>query len=803
LEEGEVLRLSAIVLGWPELLERLASLALTDEGKEICLGLVPHSREEDAREELALTTEMVELIGKRGPLPLKIPPGLKGLLNKAQKGENLSGLELAGIAEFLDSVFTVRKILLGNRESWPGLSSFGELLDEMPSLRDILSVSIDRDGNVLDSASPRLKELRRVARQRRQELVARLEAFLRSPQASSSLQDSFYTVREGRFVLPIRAEARSKMDGIVHDVSSSGATVFFEPSWLVELNNRARLAELDLQREVERILLLLSQKVASNFQPLTNDLEVMATLDCIQAKARLSLAIDGSKPLIHGHRDLALYGLRHPLLVLMGKDVVPNDVIMDESTKVLVISGPNAGGKTVILKALGLCALMVRAGIHIPAKENSRMRFFSKVFADMGDQQDLKLDFSTFSAHMRNLREILRQADEDSLVLLDEIAGSTDPQEGAALALAVLEELLRRGVTVVATTHYPQIKAWAQQTAGARNGAMEFDWERMAPTYRLIQGIPGQSWALEIARRMLLPQEVLLEAQRRLKADDVKLDALLRDAEMRRREAELEKERFEIQRRDLDKLVEKQREALAQLLAEKEAFSREKRQRLNRELQEARKRIKEILAEAEEARERRKILEARRELDSIAREGVGQALRLGEKLPLGDVRPGDLVEVLPLGQRGVLLDDPASSKGKLRVQVGKMEILVDRDSLGGVSPKEVPQPGPSPLVRVEISREDIPRELDLRGMKVEQALEELGRYLDRALLSSIEEVRIIHGHGTGALKRAVREWLLGCPWIQGFRPGGPGEGGDGATVVRVKVAGKEGPGEGDSLEVPL
>lgn len=790
MEGSGILEVSNTVLGWPDLVRRLASMALTEEGKEICLGVIPHSKEEDARGELTLTTEMVRFVEKKGLLPLNIPIGLRHILGKAQKGEGLSGTELAAVAEFLESVSKVRQALLKEEELSPGLYSLARLLDDLAHLQRLLSASIDREGNVLDSASPKLGGLRRESRQRRQELISTVETFIKGAEASSRLQDSYYTIREGRVVLPIRADARSRMDGIVHDVSSSGATLFFEPSWLVELNNRARVAQLEVEREVERILFFLSQKVGANFGALTNDLELMAKLDSIQAKARLSLAIDGSEPLIHGEKEVALYGLRHPLLVLMGKNVVPNDLIMAEETRVLVISGPNAGGKTVLLKALGLSVLMMRAGIHIPAKENSRIRFFTKVLADIGDQQDLQQDVSTFSAHMRNLREIINEATEDSLVLLDEIAGSTDPQEGAALALAVLEELLKRGATAVVTTHYQQIKAWAQQRRGVQNAAMEFDWEKMEPTYKLTQGIPGQSWALQIARRMLLPLEVLEEAKKRLSAEDLKLEALLREADMRRREAELERQRLESQRRDLERTLEKHREELAQLVAEKEAFLREKKQRLLREVQEARRRIKELLARAHQAMERREVLEARRELDGIAQEDSSQWPREVGITPLGHAKAGDLVEVVPLGQRGILLDDPASARGKLRVQVGKMEVLVDRSSLGGVSSDGFDQSPIPSGVMPKIQVQDVQRQLDLRGMKVDEALEELAKYLDKVLLSSVDEVRIIHGHGSGALKKAVRAWLLECPWIDGFRPGGPGEGGDGATVVRIRTSGE-------------
>lgn len=780
------------LLEWDELLKHLANRASTGPGAKMCLGLKPLSSLEEIQRELSLTSEMVWVMERRGTLPLEIPDGIDDLLSRSEKGEGLVGAELARIGRFLSSVKRVREVLIESTAEAQGLGQLAVQMDELAALREAIETSLDPEGHLLDHASPRLGFLRKDVRKKREEISSRLESYIKSPESGRWLQDSYYTLRDGRFVLPLRADAKPKVQGIVHDVSSSGATLFVEPTWLVDLNNSLRIAELEVQREEKRILDSLSHKVAQRKRAMGVNLEIMARLDCLQAKARLSEDLGGTRPLISQDGKTVLNGLRHPLLVLRNKEVIANDVILGGDARVLVVSGPNAGGKTVFLKALGLCVLMMRAGLHIPAKKDSRISFFSKVFADIGDQQDIHYDFSTFSAHMRNLKEILQEASSDSLILVDEIAGSTDPQEGAALALAFLEEFLRRGSTVVVSTHYSQVKAWAHGTPGVQNGAMEFDWNSLRPTYRFVQGLPGQSSALQIARQMGIPQGLLNEASRKLKGDELTLESLLKEVQQQRKALEEERNRLEATIKGLNEVKKEQDEVLNRLRNEMEEFAREKRLRLAHEIHRARERIKGILHQVAKAQWRSEILQARRELDTLARDvASGGVLPRKETIPLGDVRKGDIVEVVPLGKRGMLLDDLSPTKARVRVQVGRMEILVDKESLGGlVKQSRGKSKGPTAAPSSEMGLVEVPGEIDLRGMRVEEALDELERYLDRALLSPRGEVRIIHGHGTGALKKAVRQWLGGCQWIAGFRPGVEGEGGDGVTTVML---GRKGP----------
>jgi DNA mismatch repair protein MutS2 len=787
-KDAGILFKSLEILEWPGLCAHLRQHALSPLGAALCEGLLPEASDVVARQEMALTSEMAILLTREGRVPLEPFGDLRPLLQAAERGERLSGAGLRQVGGFLGLVQRIRGFLQKRSEHSPLLADVASVLEEAASVRDAIMASLDPEGQVREEASPRLRGLRREARRSREALLERLDGFVRDRDSAKSLQDAYFTVREGRFVLPVRGDARGSLGGIVHDISASGATYFVEPQWLVEMNNALRIADLEVQKEVERILDELSQMVSGASQAIHLDQEAMARLDLIHAKASFSLEIRASEPGMASARELTLRGLRHPLLALRKISVVPNDLFLDPDERILVVSGPNAGGKTVLLKAVGLASLMARAGLHIPAEPGSRVPPMRRVLADIGDQQDLRQDVSTFSGHMRNLRAILNEADDSSLVILDELAGSTDPQEGASLALAILEALQEKGVRVLVTTHYPPLKAWAQGRPGVRNAAMGFDLDVMAPTYRLHMGLPGQSSALEIARRMGLPHEVLASAAARLKGEEISLEQLLKETERQRSALEEDRRQAAALRSRLEDAVQRQEETLRGLREERESFLREKRRRLSGEIQEARRRIEEALQELRKARRPADV-----EVPRAAIREVEEELRPEARLiprvprPLGEVGVGNWVEVLPLGQRGILLEDLRAGRGRVRVQVGPMEVLVEASALGGVEEGEGTPAGASPpLPAGTPQRPEVPPEIDLRGMRVEDALDAVEQYLDQALLGLRAEVRIIHGHGTGALKQAIRQWLSGRPWVAGHRPGGRGEGGDGATVVSLR-----------------
>ncbi len=787
-KEEDISQKTLRFLEWPELCKRLSEHALSPLGLGLCESILPADREAEAARQMHMTSEMAEILEREGRVPLANFEDLSPILDRAERGERLAGAELHQVSEFLKLVGKCRGFFLKRAETSPVLWDLACLLQEIPHLQEALEISIDPDGQVKDEASPTLGPLRREVRRAREEALGRIDAFLKDREASKVLQDSYYTMREGRFVLPVRADARRAVDGIVQGISSSGATHFLEPLWLVEMNNALRMAELEVEREVDRILRELSGFVKDSAQIIRQGLDVMAHLDLVHAKARFSAAIRGSRPQPSPTGHLALRGLRHPLLALRGVPVVPNDVLLSPEERVLVISGPNAGGKTVLLKSVGLALLMARAGIHLPADPNSLLPVFSGVYADIGDQQDINMDVSTFSGHMVNLRQILERVQEDSFVILDELAGSTDPREGSRLALALLDELCHRRARVMVTTHYPALKAWAQARKGARNAAMEFDWERMEPAYRLQMGVPGVSSALEIAQRMGLPLEVLGRARALMEGDETRLEGLLRDLERERACLEREREEAGLLRSRLEETLARHKELLVLSRKDRETFVREKRQRLSSEIQDARRRIREALASLERAQTHKDVEMVRGQIRDIEAELRPPPVSLpSPPRPLGAVGPGDPVMVIPLGQVGVLMEQPSHGKGRVRVKLGGMEVVVGIDALGGVDREEAEAwqeapPGSPGLPPIQ----EIASQIDLRGMRVEEAMAALERYLDRAIMSRREEVRIIHGHGTGALKQAVRGWLSASPWASAFRPGGRGEGGDGATVVTLR-----------------
>lgn len=788
-EERELLRETLESLQWEELCQELSKRASGPLGAQLCNALMPETSREDSIRSLSLTREMAGLREEEGGLPLHQLLDLTPVIDDALRGKILSGRELLEVLKTLEAVRSVRAFIEKNRQKAPGLWELAQGLQELTPLRATLSGSIDNEGELREENFPRLRSLRRRAARLREDVIGRLEAFIRDPSRSRVLQDRYYTLRERRYVLPVRTEAKGLIQGIIHDLSSSGHTCYLEPPWLVEMNNAWRMAEAEAQKETERILESLSREVARSADALLQDLRVMGLLDLINAKARLSLELGGAMPQIVDNGEIWLPALRHPLMVLRGVDAVPNDVYLGPSERILVISGPNAGGKTVLLKAVGLAVMMAKAGLFVAAAEGCRLPFFSKVLADMGDPQDLSRHISTFSGHMRNIKTILQSATTDTLMLLDELAGSTDPQEGASLARAVLEELLERGSRAVVTTHYGPLKAWALSKDGVISGSMEFDSKLLEPTYRLQLRSVGVSSALETAAKSGIPRRIIDRARSFLEKGDLEFERAVSELEKQREALERETEKLNKLRMELDWELKRSRVLNEALRSEKEAFVREKRKRLSREIQDAKRKLKESLMELSNLSSAKGIHDIRRKIKEVEED-----LRIPisppeefEPIDLDEARAGLMVYVLPLGKAGVLLDEPKGPRGRVRVLVEDKEVWVSPGALGRTGGPLKAKEGPKPVeIRWEGRGATVARTLDLRGKRVEDALEEMERFVHGAISRSADmELIIIHGHGTGALKRAVRQWLSECEWISEFRPGEEGEGGDGVTVVRV------------------
>jgi len=798
-------RQSLRFLDWPELTARLAERAQSGRGAESCRALALAATAEEAREQAADLAELVNLLRAGENLAALGFPEIEPHLDAVERGAPLGAEELKQVAAFCETAASARRFFGRPRPDelrTPRLSKVAAALGNHDDLVDRARETFDAAGEIRDSASPELMRLRRdrdaMATRAREEA----EALLRSETFADLLQDQFVTLREDRFVLPVRASFKSMGLGIVHDTSGSGETVYIEPAGMVELNNRLKVAEIEIRRESRRILEELAATVAEAAPGLREDRELLTRLDVLTAKAHLALAYDGAPVEIVDEPIVDLKAVRHPLLALRARDerraVTPNDLALGQipersSAKVLVVSGPNAGGKTVLLKAVGLAALLARAGMQVPAAPGSRVGFFGLVLADVGDQQSVLGDLSTFSAHLANIGGILEaagDADQQVLILCDELMAGTHPDQGAALARATLESLADAPGLVITTTHYDSLKALTESDARFRNAGMEYDLEHLRPTFRLKDGVPGRSYALDIAARMGLPQPVLARARELLGGTTLGLEEVLRNLEAREEALARAGAALEAAKRDLDEAREEletragdQRAAAQALTRRERELALKSREAIDEAVREAREAIAGIVKEARKKRTVVGAETARQELDRTAREATAslpeppplaldvdklrdalasRALGVGKgNRAAGDLAGRDTPSQPPPRGRGGGAGSPPTDRPRAG---GGRE--------GGVPPQEMPLRSHT---------------VDIRGLRADEALAELQGFLDRtALEGSSDTVWVIHGHGTGALRKAVREYLATSPYVERFRPGGPSEGGDGVSVVSLK-----------------
>ncbi|WDT81954.1 MAG: Smr/MutS family protein [Candidatus Manganitrophus sp.] len=686
---------------------------------------------------------------------------------RATKGAVLEGIELRGIHDLLEQAESVRSFLIRKKEEASRLFQIAVQLEPPAGLRQKIAAAVDPEGRIQEGATPALRALTAEAARAREAITDQLEKILRSARYEKILQEPYYTEREGRYVLPFKIADQNKEGGVVHDLSASGATAFVEPRELVGSNNRLRVAQLAVSREVERILRSLSEEVGREAGRLTRNLEILAEIDLLRASANLAERIGGICPKVNAGGAIGLFEARHPLLLLRKGSIVPNDILLEEGRRALILSGPNTGGKTVLLKTVGLLALMVRAGLPIPCREGSEIPLFPAVIADIGDDQDLSRDLSSFSAHLLKILAILETAPGGSLILLDELVTSTDPAEGAALAAAILTELADRGMRIVTTTHYPSLKGLAQADPRFLNGSLAFDLERLAPTYRLVLGTPGRSAALEMAARLGLPASILKRAKEHLRPNETTLERIIAELERERRNAEEERRRLEALRAEAEAAAAAQKEGAARWAMSEREIQKKIRQKVAEAVAEARSEIATLMASLKEKRDPALIKKGRTVLEEIGQKAGDTAARKEPSSAPGPLQVGRRVEVLPLGKQGVLLDPPGGSK-KVRVQIGNQTLSVSPDAIEGVIEEKREEGPPAPVFKSAGPAEST---VDLVGKRVEEALEILERFLDRAILGNEREIRLVHGHGSGNLKKAVREYLPTSPYVARFRPG--------------------------------
>lgn len=773
-------------LEFPKVLDRLASHATSVLGREQARALRPATSLADAAAALAITGEARRLLEQQPQLTVGALPDIRPAIERAAAGGVLEPAELLQIKATLETARRLRTALARPTADWPRLATLAGQIPDQQGMETAIARVLDEQGEVRDHASPTLARIRTALRQVHRQIQEQLTEFLHAPAYRSVIQDAIITIRNGRFVIPIKAEARSQIRCLVHDESASGATLFVEPLAVVDLNNRWRQLQAEEQHEIVRLLRELSTLVGQQAEALRQTVAILADLDLALAKARYAEALRATAPHLvagdqigpTGRRGTVLRQARHPLLT---GPVVPIDLWLGDEFRVLIISGPNTGGKTVALKTLGLLTLMAQAGLQIPAAEGAQVRVFGKVFADIGDEQSIEQNLSTFSGHLRRAIEVLAQADDDTLALLDEIGVGTDPVEGAALARAILLALLERGAWVVATTHYTALKTFAASTPGMANAAVEFDPETLTPTYRLIIGVPGQSHALTIARRLGLPAEVLERAQRYLDPDAVRAEALLADLQAERRRLQAEREAATRLRQRLEETERALQARLANLEAEREQVLAQARAEVEEELRALRAQLRQAEARLAAAAPPA-VAEALATVRAVERQ-YRRLRRSGRSVTPHDgaLRVGDAVRIRSLGQVGqvIALDTEA---GMAEVQVGSFKLRVRLADLERTSerprpaPPAVPRPSPTTPAAASL-------EFHVRGWRAEEVVPELEKYLNQAYLAGLPYVRIVHGKGTGTLRQVVRAFLAEHPLVQSFSAADPREGGDGVTVA--------------------
>lgn len=768
-----------------KIIEILKEKCVTSMGVALAGELLPYTDSDQVSALQQQTREAVELICQE-------EPSLYGLtdirveISRAEKGGMLDASQLFQVACFLDGSDVLRRFLnkRAGKESWLYLAAQG-LVDLSP-LAAKLHHAVDREGNVLDTASPELRSIRRKLETAQSRLRDRLDSMVKSPTVQKYLQEPLVTQRAGRFCLPVKSECRGQVPGVVHDQSASGATLFIEPLAAVETSNEITRLERQEQAEVEKILRELSQQVGKHSQDLAMALAAAGEIDFALARGKLALAMDGSEPEISGDNCLEIINGRHPLLP--AGEVVPITITLGREYSVLVITGPNTGGKTVTLKTVGLFSLMAQCGLWLPASPGSRVPVYSNIFADIGDEQSIEQSLSTFSSHMTNIVKILAQADSRSLVLLDELGAGTDPAEGAALATALLDRLKCSGISVVATTHYSELKAYAWTEPGVQNASVEFDVETLRPTYRLMIGTPGKSNAFEIALRLGLNAQVVEKARKLLTCDTRRTEDLLAALEAKRLEAEGNLTRARTERIRAEELRRHYQQSLQKLEQQQEKLLEQARQKGNELLHNARFQAEELLAELRQAKTEADNIDdlARRVRENLkplpGRREVREAE--GEPPSPAELKPGQPVKVLSLDKTGTLIF--LTSAEEALVQVGIMKVNVGLADLRLAESTGVQTAPGSVRSLAKTSAANISPEIDLRGRLVGEASIEVDKYLDGAMLAGLSQVSIIHGKGTGALGRGLHEYLKTHPAVAEFRYGGAGEGGSGVTIVTIK-----------------
>ncbi|MGB0388567.1 MAG: endonuclease MutS2 [Ardenticatenaceae bacterium] len=795
---------SANTLELPKILQRLASYCAFSASKELALALIPSPDPLEVARRLRGTTEAKQLVSSKPNVTVGGARDVRSQVEQASKGGILPPNELLTIRQTLISGRRLQRVISRANHQFPLLAEIVAQIEPSDALIDAIGQAIDDDGQVRDSASPALRRLRRELEHAHHRLLDRMQRIVQNSENASYLQEPIVTQRSGRYVIPIKVESKSRIPGLVHDHSASGATVFIEPLVTLDLNNQWRELEIAVQREIERILRALSELVSEAQEDISTTVQSLAELDLELAKAEYAFQIQGREPLLTDLNErkgtqpyLHLIQARHPLLT--PSEVVPTDIYLGPNYHILVITGPNTGGKTVTLKNVGLMALMAQCGLHIPANDGSRLPVFDNIFADIGDEQSIEHSLSTFSSHLTNIKRMLKRATDHSLILLDEVGAGTDPVEGSALARSLLEHFIENNITALVATHYSDLKIYAHSTKRVRNASVEFDLETLRPTYNLIIGLPGRSNALNIAERLGLPAPIIERARSFLSTQELEVDELLEEIKLAHESAKIDRRLAEKDRKEMERLRNQMREQIAGIEEDRREVINNARQEAQAELIEVREELRTLTRKMERfggnQQEATTIQELLKQLGSqlkpISKIVSRRPSGIDDPIPVEIHRPlvpGDIVWVPTLDSTGEIL---AISDNDAEVQAGYFRLRVALDDLELRIPAPSETTGKLPKQkrpRVEVTLPKIQNpgmEIDLRGHSVEEMRSLLDKYLDDAYLSGLPFVRIIHGKGSGVLRRAVREDLRHHTFVKQHRTGTLNEGGDGVTIATM------------------
>ncbi|MFW5435507.1 endonuclease MutS2 [Paenibacillus apiarius] len=777
-------------MDYHKILQSLAQHAATPLGEHSALALQPSTHLEEVKRRLQATDEAMTVERLKGGAPFSGVKDIRGSIKRARINAMLSASELWDISSLLLSGRRVARHIASVHEDNPVplIHELAQSISDEKALEEDIRHCIDEQGDVLDQASTELATVRRELRIGETRIREKLESMIRSQSGQKMLQDQLVTIRNDRYVIPVKQEYRGHYGGIVHDQSSSGATLFIEPEAIVAMNNKLRETKLREEREIERILSRLTEEVGLLADVLLYDTDCVEQLDFIFAKARLAHQMKASIPRMNDRGFIKLKKGRHPLIP--AEQVVPIDVELGNSYTSIIVTGPNTGGKTVSLKTMGLLSLMAMSGLFIPAEEGSQMCVFDAIYADIGDEQSIEQNLSTFSSHLTNIIRILGHMTPKSLVLLDELGAGTDPAEGSALAIAILEHIHKLGCRMVATTHYSELKAYAYERKGIINASMEFDVQTLSPTYRLLIGVPGRSNAFAIAERLGLSKSIIEHARGEVTEEDLRVETMIASLEENRLGAEAEREAAERLRRETEAL----RQALAE---EREKLEADRDKRVARAEEEARAIVAKARREAEEIISElrqlalegaqvkdHRLTEARRKLDEAAPASKIAAKTKKSVKAARKIEAGDEVMVYSLNQKGSVVE-LAGQEAVVQLGILKMKVRLDDLELLSSSKSEAKQVQSGMNVK-RTRGENVRSELDLRGANLEEAMMEVDRFLDEALLGNLGQVYIIHGKGTGILRTGIQEFLRRHKHVKSFRLGNYGEGGTGVTVAELK-----------------